>query len=155
MLLKCGRSAVRSMVSVCSHSGANHIRSSVLVKLDLEVKCVGLQSQREAVNGVGLRAGGVGLGGGPTISGRACWWSWTWRRNIRGSMVLVCSHSERRYPRLLTSVLVGANNIRCAHRACASSGLGHVMAPRISDGVTRDGVTRTVYACIYSIYSKP
>ena len=99
MLLKCGRSAVRSMVSVCSHSGANHIRSSVLVELDLEVKCVGLQSQREAVNGVGLRAGGVGLGGGPTISGRACWWSWTWRRNIRGSMVSVCSHS-------------GANNIR-------------------------------------------
>ena len=32
----CSRSAVRSMVSVCSHSGANNIRSSVLVELDLE-----------------------------------------------------------------------------------------------------------------------
>ena len=174
MLLKCGRSAVRSMVSVCSHSGANNIRSSVLVGannircahracassglghvmaprisvglqsqrgqqyqveraggvgvlVELQSVCsavngvglqsqrVGLQSQREAVNGVGLRAGGVGLGGGPTISGRACWWSWTWRRNIRGSMVLVCSHSERRYLRLLTSVLVGPT---ISGRAC-------------------------------------
>ena len=39
------------MVSVCSHSGANNIRSSVLVELDLEeeyqrVNGVGLQSQR-------------------------------------------------------------------------------------------------------------
>ena len=43
----------------CSAGG-----SGVLVEWDLEVECVGLQSQREAVNGVGLRAGGVGLGGG-------------------------------------------------------------------------------------------
>ena len=65
MLLKCGRSAVRSMVSVCSHSGANHIRSSVLVELDLEeeyqrVNGVGLQSQREAISAVvDERAGGA------------------------------------------------------------------------------------------------
>ena len=65
MLLKCGRSAVRSMVSVCNHSGANHIRSSVLVELDLEeeyqrVNGVGLQSQREAISAVvDERAGGA------------------------------------------------------------------------------------------------
>ena len=65
MLLKCGRSAVRSMVSVCSHSGANNIRSSVLVELDLEeeyqrVNGVGLQSQREAISAVvDERAGGA------------------------------------------------------------------------------------------------
>ena len=148
MLLKCGRSAVRSMVLVCSHSGANNIRSSVLVELDLEVKCVGLQSQREAVNGVGLRAGGVGLGGGPTISGRACWWSWTWRRNIRGSMVSVCSHSGANNIR--SSVLVGPTisgrlvGPTISGRACwwGQQYQVDVMAPRISDGVTRDGVTR-------------
>ena len=72
MLLKCGRSAVRSMVSVCSHSGANNIRSSVLVELDLEEEYqrvngvglqsqrVGLQSQREAISAVvDERAGGA------------------------------------------------------------------------------------------------
>ena len=69
------------MVSVCSHS--EHSERRYLRLLDLEVNGVGLQSQREAVNGVGVqsqreaisavvdeRAGGVGLGGGPTISGR-------------------------------------------------------------------------------------
>ena len=61
----CSRSAVRSMVSVCSHSGANNIRSSVLVELDLEeeyqrVNGVGLQSQREAISAVvDERAGGA------------------------------------------------------------------------------------------------
>ena len=60
------------MVSVCSHSGANNIRSSVLVELDLEEEYqrvngvglqsqrVGLQSQREAISAVvDERAGGA------------------------------------------------------------------------------------------------
>ena len=42
------------MVSVCSHSGANHIRSSVLVELDLE-------EEYQRVNGVGLQSQRVGL----------------------------------------------------------------------------------------------
>ena len=76
------------MVSVCSHSGANNIRSSVLVELDLEeeyqrVNGVGVQSQRGQQYQV-ERAGGANnirsAGGannirssvlvGPTISGR-------------------------------------------------------------------------------------
>ena len=142
MLLKCGRSAVRSMVSVCSHSGANNIRSSVLVELDLEeeyqrVNGVGLQSQRGQQYQV-ERAGEVGLGGkmcrsavtarGGQWCRSACWWSWTWRwaNNIRSS-VLVELDLEEEYQRVngvglqsqreAISAVVderagGANNIR-------------------------------------------